>query len=77
MENLNESYFLNTKCGIGTLFLVIGWFHLLNRFIGYFCIPFVIKSKGKDEIWKWCNLAMSWVHALIVGSWDLLWFVIL
>lgn len=27
--------------------------------------------KGGDELWKWRNLLISWIHALIVGTWDL------
>jgi len=28
-----------------------------------------------DEVWKWRNLFVSWVHAVIGGTWDLSWLV--
>ncbi len=30
------------------------------------------KSVQTDE-WKFRNLFISWIHALIVGTWDILW----
>ena len=74
MNNLNDAYFLDSRCGISVVFLVIGSVHILHLLIGYCCIPIIIKSKGKDEVWRWCNLLISWFHALIVGNWDLLCF---
>ena len=29
----------------------------------------------ETEEWKFRNLFISWVHALIVGVWDILWYV--
>ncbi|XP_050410628.1 TLC domain-containing protein 2 [Patella vulgata] len=30
----------------------------------------------KEDSWKWTNLVVSWVHALIVGVWDLSCFIL-
>lgn len=41
----------------------------------------VVKRRGspamiaESDTWKWRNLYISWIHALIVGSWDILCFV--
>lgn len=29
--------------------------------------------KADDDLWKWRNLLISWIHAVIVGTWDLSW----
>lgn len=29
--------------------------------------------KAGDDLWKWRNLLISWIHAVIVGTWDLSW----
>lgn len=29
------------------------------------------REGGSDDPWKWRNLFISWIHALIVGTWDL------
>jgi len=30
-------------------------------------------TKASDDLWKWRNLLISWIHAVIVGTWDLSW----
>lgn len=30
-----------------------------------------VAGRGGDDPWKWRNLFISWVHAIIVGTWDL------
>jgi len=48
------------------------FFQALNQFLLRFGSP---KSVRVDEVWKWRNLFVSWVHAVIVGTWDLSWLV--
>jgi len=48
------------------------FFQSLNQFLLRFGSP---KSVRIDEMWKWRNLFVSWVHAVIVGTWDLSWLV--
>ena len=76
MALLNYQCFSNNfkRCVINVMFLVIGSVHNLHGLIGYCCIPIIVGSGGEDEVWKWCNLLISWFHALIVGSRDLLYF---
>jgi len=50
------------------------FFQSLNQFLLRFGSP---RSVHVDEVWKWRNLFVSWVHALIVGTWDLSWLVCL
>ena len=46
------------------------FFQSLNQLLLRFGSPLTV---GKDNFWKWRNLFVSWVHALIVGTWDLSW----
>ncbi|KAF5403618.1 TLC domain-containing protein 2 [Paragonimus heterotremus] len=36
--------------------------------------PTIISAKGPNHVWKWRNMVVSWVHALLIGSWDILCF---
>jgi hypothetical protein len=31
------------------------------------------KSVKEEEYWKWRKLFASWIHAIIIGVWDLSW----
>ena len=33
------------------------------------------KSVKESDDWKWRNLLVSWIHAFIIGVWDLSWLV--
>ncbi|CAH8557662.1 unnamed protein product [Dicrocoelium dendriticum] len=57
---------------IATL-LSIGFFNSLDRLLSGFVPPYEVASKGPNQIMKWRNLVVSWIHALLVGSWDILW----
>jgi len=48
------------------------FFQSLNQFLLQFGSPTSVRI---DEMWKWRNLFVSWVHAVIVGTWDLSWLV--
>jgi len=48
------------------------FFQSLNQLLLRFGSP---KSVHVDEVWKWRNLFVSWVHAVIVGTWDMSWLV--
>ena len=47
-------------------------FFIINRIVHIFGPPKVIPQK---DAWQWTNLFCSWLHALIIGTWDILWFV--
>jgi hypothetical protein len=31
------------------------------------------KSVVEEDYWKWRNLLVSWIHAVVIGVWDLSW----
>ena len=64
---------VNSRYGILAMISTVFIFHILNRLISYSGPPTSIAAKGKEEVWKWRNLFLSWIHAFIVGSWDLSW----
>ena len=52
--------------------------------VSFYFIGKLLKEYGKPsfvskdiEFWKWQNIAVSWVHGLLCGTWDLLWYVLL
>lgn len=60
---------VDQKHGYYIFFASIIGFGLLNWIVGRFGPPKIVK--GDD--WRWNNLFISWVHAAIVGTWDILW----
>ncbi|XP_074642616.1 TLC domain-containing protein 2-like [Tubulanus polymorphus] len=64
---------LIAKYGIFTLLFSMLFFHILKTIVNFYGAPKVVPDK--DE-WRWKNLFVSWIHALIVGSWNLACMVI-
>lgn len=59
--------------GYTLFFSAIAFFHLLNVIIVTAGTP---KSVSREvDPWRWKNLFISWFHAMIVGTWDILWYV--
>ena len=46
----------------------VGFFQLLNLCVKQANTDTTTPS---EELWKWRNLLISWIHALIVGTWVL------
>lgn len=55
----------NVVCG-----LTIASFYLLGKLIKDYGRPRFVSADV--EFWKWQNIAVSWVHGLVCGGWDLL-----
>ena len=58
--------------GYAGIAVSVVFFQSLNQLLLRFGSP---KSLRIDQVWKWRNLFVSWVHAVIVGTWDLSWLV--
>jgi len=57
--------------GVAGIILSIAFFQTLNQTVLWIGCP---RAVGRDNAyWKWRNLGVSWVHALIVGVWDITW----
>jgi hypothetical protein len=55
--------------GYASMAISIVFFSILNRIVLIFD-----KDPGRTaESWKWRNLFISWIHAFIVGVWDITW----
>ena len=56
--------------GCAWVVLSIAFFQTLNQTV---LCP---KAVGQNNnYWKWRNLVVSWLHAVIVGVWDITWYV--
>ena len=55
--------------GAGVMISSILFFLSLNLLVTVIGAPTYIRA----DFWKWRNLLISWIHALIVGIWDILW----
>ncbi|XP_013403668.1 TLC domain-containing protein 2 [Lingula anatina] len=64
---------IDIKIGYYAVLSTILFFQLLNRVLIYTGVP----KNAQDEPWKWRNLFVSWVHALICAIWVLSCFVVL
>jgi len=58
--------------GCAGIVLSIAFFQTLNQTVMRIGSP---KAVGRENYWKWRNLVVSWMHALIVGIWDITWCV--
>lgn len=54
--------------GCAGIVLSIAFFQTLNQTVLRGGCP---KAVGRENYWKWRNLVVSWIHALIVGVWDI------
>lgn len=50
--------------------------------LSFYSIGEVLTRFGKPtyvatdvEFWKWRNIVISWIHGIVCGLWDFLWFV--
>ena len=59
------------KYGYTGMLLSIFFFQILNKIVSGYGPP----KSMQTEVWKWKNLFVSWIHAVICGIWDLLWYV--
>ena len=60
--------------GYIVFFSAIAFFQGLNYVVMRCGNPKAVRSDV--DPWRWRNLFISWVHAAIVGVWDILWYVI-
>ena len=58
--------------GYAGIVLSVAFFQTLNQTVLRIGCP---KAVGRENHWKWRNLVVSWMHALIVGIWDITWYV--
>jgi len=58
--------------GCAGIVLSVAFFQTLNQTVLRVGSP---KAVGRENYWKWRNLVVSWMHALIVGVWDITWYV--
>jgi len=54
--------------GYAGIVLSVAFFQTLNQTVLRVGSP---KAVGRDNYWKWRNTVVSWMHALIVGVWDI------
>lgn len=54
--------------GYAGILLSVCFFQSLNQLIVWIGCP---RSVGRENVWKWRNLVVSWTHAVIVGIWDI------
>lgn len=55
--------------GYAGILLSVCFFQSLNQIV--LRLVGCPKTVGRENVWKWRNLVVSWTHALIVGVWDL------
>ncbi|PAA62921.1 hypothetical protein BOX15_Mlig025937g2 [Macrostomum lignano] len=69
----NEAGVVSVKGGFCAALFTIAIFGLLNQILTVIGPPRIIvhRAKNQEELWKWKNLLLSWIHALIIGIWDL------
>ena len=59
------------KYAYSGMILTVVFFQILNKIVG--------NGNGSNgskidaKFWKWKNLYISWIHAVIVGLWDISW----
>ena len=58
------------KYGLSVIISSVIGFHILNEIVVKVGVPNTVEAK---DTWKYRNLVISWIHALVVGVWDLTW----
>ncbi len=53
---------------LGILF-TFTFFQVLNKIVRVIGLP----KSAKIDQWRWTNLFISWIHAVIAGTWNILW----
>lgn len=61
---------ISAKYGWTLVFLALFICQILNKVVNLYAIP---KSVPAERRWQWINTAVSWMHALIIGSLDVAW----
>ena len=56
-----------------------GYYMFFSSIISFSILNFIVFKIGKpksvkDDEWRWRNLLISWIHGLICGTWDFLWY---
>lgn len=59
---------LHCLLGVGTSFI---FFWCINIYLQWAGPP---KNVGTKDIWKWKNIQISFIHAVIIGIWNLSWY---
>ena len=59
--------------GCTGLLLTVVFFAIINKIVTTIGPPESVDT----DAWRWNNLFISWIHAFITGSWDLLWLVLI
>ncbi|PAA89009.1 hypothetical protein BOX15_Mlig017238g1 [Macrostomum lignano] len=73
----NNTDVVSVQGGYGVMIGTIIFFNILNRIVSYIGVPVAVVKHAvnkEEEAWKWKNLLLSWIHAFIVGLWDILCF---
>nr|CAH8829759.1 unnamed protein product [Trichobilharzia regenti] len=61
-------------CGIASIGFSIIFFSFLDYVLRGVHPPIVVECKGALAVWKWRNMIISWFHAVVIGTWDILCF---
>jgi len=61
------------KYGLSVIISSVIGFHILNEIVVKVGVPNTVEAK---DTWKYRNLVISWIHALVVGVWDLTCFIL-
>lgn len=62
---------VDVRFGYLTIFSTIIIFHSLNKLVArYVGTP----KSVKEDPWRWRNLFISWIHGMICGTWNILWY---
>ncbi|KAK3083911.1 hypothetical protein FSP39_005200 [Pinctada imbricata] len=81
--NLTVKMALETKLegGIGSIDTRHGYYMMFSSMLFFQLLNWTVARVGspksvREDPWRWKNLFISWFHALICGTWDLLCFVL-
>ena len=70
VERMDSNEPIPALYGIIGVFVTAIFFQIINQVTQKVGAPSAVE---KSDVWKWRNLFISWIHALIVGSWDISW----
>ncbi len=71
-QNFEHLEPIPVKYGYSLMLFAVFFFHIIHRIVGAIGPPKSVQTNP----WKWKNLLISWVHAIIVGIWNLMWYVL-
>ena len=62
---------IDVRYGYVMIFSTIFVFYSLNNYVA----PYLGTPKSvRDDPWRWRNLFISWIHGMIAGTWNILWY---